>query len=261
MALRESSKWTGRALIHWMGGFWFLWTVGSIAAERLMEGSMPRLGAAQTVLFFAALYAYILTLFAPAQARRYRLVEACVRAIEACAAAHGRGNLQHAGLNMVSTRVSAVEQAIFRAPRALGLVGPTRRSRRDVLRQHANAVVLALRASEEGLDGRRKDACLGELAGLLLQIASSAAAGRIGELLPESATVAYEGMRVSDWAPLRTVCVAAAVIATALGVTLLGLEAPIAELVITCVFAVASLLAFGRNWQRMTHLLDLFRPT
>lgn len=119
----------------------------------------------------------------------------------------------------------------------------------------------ALRAAEERLDVDRQDAALEVLSGLLIGIASSAASGRIGALLPESITDRYKDVRVRDWEVLRTAAVAVAITGAAVGVGLLGLEEAAAWAVIAGVFVLAALAAFGSQWRRQIPLLDLFRPS
>jgi hypothetical protein len=212
--------------------------------------------------FILPLWVIIPTYWAPRYRRRYLLVAACVTAINACAEARTKGSIQRAWiLQAVSTEVASVERAIFRAGHAHQTVARGRRFRQVGLRQHAERVVAALRAAEARLDVDRQDPALEALSSLLIGIASSAAAGRIGALLPESITDRYKDVRVRDWEILRTAAVAVAITGAAVGVGLLGLEEAAAWAVIAGVFILAALLAFGSEWRRKIHLLDLFRPS
>jgi hypothetical protein len=214
------------------------------------------------LFFVLPLWVIIPTFWAPRYRRRYLLVAACVVAISACAEARTEGSIQRPWiLQSVSSEVAAVERAIFRARHAHQRVARGRRFRQAGLRQHAERVVAALRAAEARLDVDRQDPALEALSGLLIGIASSAAAGRIGALLPESITDRYKDVRVRDWEVLRTAAVAVAITGAAVGVGLLGLEEAAAWAVIAGVFVLAALLAFGSEWRRQTHILDLFRPS
>lgn len=236
---------------------------GAMYVTALVRNEPWHPGVMVAFLFFTLpLWVIIPTYWAPRYRRRYLLVAACVAAISACAEARTKGGILRPWImQSVSSEVAAVERAIFRARRDHQTVARGRRSRQAGLRRHGERVVAALRAAEERLDVDRHDAALEVLSGLLIGIASSAASGRIGALLPESITDRYKDVRVRDWEVLRTAAVAVAITGAAVGVGLLGLEEAAAWAVIAGVFVLAALTAFGSQWRRQIPLLELFRPS
>lgn len=260
VALREFGRWDPQAMVQKISRLTLAY-YGAIYATSLLTNE-PWHPSPQfvTLFFILPIWAIIPTRMAPRYRRRYLLVAVCVTAISACAEARTKGSIQRPGLlQAVSSEVASVERAIFRARRAHLTVARGRRSRQVDLRQHAERVVAALRAAEARLDVDHQDAALEALSGLLIGIASSAAAGRTGALLPQSITDRYEDVRVRDWEVLRTAAVAVVITGAAVGVGLLGLGDVASWAVIAGVFVLASLLVFGSEWRRLIHLFDLFR--
>lgn len=260
VALREHRWWDTRATVQKICRIALAYH-GVVYITALLRNEPWQPGAVfGWLFFFFPIYGIILTFRAPRQRRRYMLVAACIAAIRACAEARTEGSVQRSWLlQAVSSEVASVERAIFRARRAHLRVARGRHARQVGLRQHAERVVAALRAAEARLDVDRQDAALEALSGLLIGIASSAATGRIGALLPESITSRYRDVRVRDWEVLRTAAVAVVITAAAIGVGLLGLGDVAAWAVIAGVFVLVSLLAFGSEWRRLIHVLDIFR--
>lgn len=260
IALREYRWWDTRAVVQKMCRIALAYFVVVYVVALLRDEPWQPSAVFSWFFFWVPLYGVMFTFRAPRQRRRYVLVGACAAAIRACAKARTEGSVQrHWYMHAVSSEVASVERAIFRARRAHMRVARGRHSRQVGLRQHAERVVAALRAAEARLDVDRQEAALEALTGLLLGVASSAATGRIGLLLPESVTSQYRDVRVRDWEVLRTAVVAVVITGAAIGCGLLGLGDAAAWAVIAGVFVLASLLVFGSEWRRLVHLIDIFR--
>ncbi|MFE2768490.1 hypothetical protein ACFXGD_20030 [Streptomyces albidoflavus] len=193
-----------------------------------------------------------LTEEAPGRMRSYRLVGACAEAIAACATVRATAGSEGA-LRSASAATRSVERAVFRAHRAQQTVARGRRFRRAARRKHAGTVVAALREAETRLDVNQ-DAALEELTGLLVRIAASSAAGRIGALLPES-VMDLQSEPVRSHELLRITGAVVIYLGGIVGVSLWELPDAAAAAVIAGAGLLSAIVAFGSGWRRVMDLL------
>jgi hypothetical protein len=132
-----------------------------------------------------------------------------------------------------------------------------RRSRKTALREHAGKVVGALRAAEARLDAAHQGVALEELTGLLVGIASSSAAGRIGLLLPESITNRYQAVR--NYELLRLVAAVLMLLGAVVGVAVGEVPDAAAWPVIAGAGLLSAIVAFGADWRRFVPVIELLR--
>ncbi|MGW1458759.1 hypothetical protein ACWD6T_10470 [Streptomyces albidoflavus] len=114
-------------------------------------------------------------------------------------------------------------------------------------------MVAALREAETRLDVNQ-DAALEELTGLLVRIAASSAAGRIGALLPES-VMDLQSEPVRSHELLRITGAVVIYLGGIVGVSLWELPDAAAAAVIAGAGLLSAIVAFGSGWRRVMDLL------
>ncbi|MFC8831429.1 hypothetical protein ACFT9I_39530 [Streptomyces sp. NPDC057137] len=188
--------------------------------------------------------------------RRYAPVYVLVRAVRACATAHGAGGQRQVTERArVGVHLREVTKVLQNAHATRGTI-PWRSRRRRDLKRHAGQVVAALREAEARLDSEPR-AALTDLARLLLTIADRYAEGRVGALLDQDR---LDGVRpVRDRGAVRLI--------TATVLTLLGVVAvaflqlpPMGEPFALGAAGIGVLaLVYGRGTRRALDIADAVR--
>ncbi|MFI9031156.1 hypothetical protein [Streptomyces sp. NPDC053560] len=257
-ALRQYHLWWGRALIHNISRGMMAYGIAVVIAAKYTGERFNSLTFA-AVFLYLPIYGIMFTIGAPRRMRRYRLVGLCAAAINSCATAKAKtGEDRSDALREASVAIRSVERAVFRTRRAQRTVAIGRPSRQTALRTHAGKVVAVLRSAENRLDDTHQDCALEQLTGLLVRIAASSAANRIGDLLPVSITDQEEPARSYDL--LRHAAAVLMLTGAAVGVGIWNVPDVTAWAVIAGVGILSAIVAFGADWRRVLSLIEVFRP-
>lgn len=189
--------------------------------------------------------------------RRFAPVYVLVRAVRACATAHGAGGRRHVTERArVGVHLREVTKALQNAHATRGTI-PWRSRRRRDLKRHAGQVVAVLREAEARLDSE-PHAALTDLAQLLMKIADRYAEGRVGALLDQD--------RLDGVTPVRdrgVVRLITATVLTGLGVVAIAFLQlpPMGEPFALGAAGIGVLaLVHGRGTRTALDLADAIRP-